>query len=183
VVCVSGNLAHIYFREPVERMTLEEIAGDHPGLIEGLVGHGGIGFVMVRSSQHGAVVMGRDGIRYLAEGRVRGLDPLDGYGVHAAGQLTRLESFPHCGDIVVNGRFDPYSGEVIAFEEMVGAHGGLGGPQTDAFILHPAGWPLPPGKMKSPETLFRVFSDWRDALQGGREPTGGRVDAFPRDAL
>ncbi len=183
VVCASGNLAHIYFRYPAERMTLEEIAADHPGLIEGLVGHGGIGFAMVRSSQHGAVVMGRDGVRYLAEGRVRGTDPLDGYGEHAARQLVRLESFPHCGDIVLNGRYDPSTGEVVSFEEMVGAHGGLGGPQTDAFIVHPSDWPLPEGKIDNPEVLFRVFTNWRDALQRGEEPSAGRVDALPRDAL
>jgi uncharacterized membrane protein YvlD (DUF360 family) len=183
VVCVSGNLAHIYFREPAERLTLEEIAADHPGLIEGLVGHDGIGFVMVRSSQHGAVVMGRDGIRYLSEGHLRGTDPLAAYGAHAARQLARLESFPHCGDIVLNGRFDPASGEVITFEEMVGAHGGLGGPQTDAFILHPTDWPLPEGEISSPEVLFRVFTNWRAALQRSDDPSGGHVDALPRDAL
>ena len=165
VVCASGNLAHIYFRQPAVRMTLEEIAPDHPGLIEGLVGHAGIGFVMVRSSQHGPVIMGRDGIRYPGEDRIDGADPLGSYGPHAAGQLVRLESFPHCGDIVLNGRFDPATGDVVTFEEMVGAHGGLGGPQTDAFLLHPADWPLPADAISNPEEIFQVFTRWRDALR------------------
>ena len=183
VVCASGNLAHIYFRLPADRMTLEEIAADHPGLIEGLVGHAGIGFVMVRSALHGPVVMSRAGIRYLGGDRVEGDDPLADYGVHAAAQLSRLEGFPHCGDIVLNGRFEPATGLVVTFEEMVGAHGGLGGPQTDAFILHPADWPMPDGTMSNPESLFQVFARWRDALPGGSEPPGGHVDALRGDAL
>ncbi|MDH5626861.1 MAG: nucleotide pyrophosphatase, partial [Candidatus Krumholzibacteria bacterium] len=80
-------------------------------------------------------------------------------------------------------RYDPSTGEVVSFEEMVGAHGGLGGPQTDAFIVHPSDWPLPEGRIDNPEVLFRVFTNWRDALQRGEEPSGGRVDALPRDAL
>lgn len=165
VVCASGNLAHIYFRQPAVRMTLEDIATDHPGLIEGLVGHGGIGFVMVRSSRHGPVIMGRDGIRYPGEDRIDGADPLAAYGPHAARQLARLESFPHCGDIVLNGRFDPATGSVVTFEELVGTHGGLGGPQSDAFLLHPADWPLPADEISNPEEIFQVFTRWRDALR------------------
>jgi len=183
VVCASGNLAHIYFRGARERLPLEEIAGDHPGLLEGLVGHTGIGFVLVRSSQHGAVVMGRDGIRYLAEGRVDGVDPLTGYGEFASRHLARLEAFPHCGDIVLNGRFDPSTGVVITFEEMVGAHGGLGGPQNDAFLFHPAGWPLPAEPIHDPVVLFEVFTRWRDTLFRGEDPAGGHVDAPREDSL
>ena len=36
--------------------------------------------------------------------------------------------------------FDPDSGEVAPFEEQIGSHGGLGGRQNDAFILHPKEW-------------------------------------------
>ena len=183
VVCASGNLAHVYFRQPSERMTLEEIAADHPGLLEGLVGHAGIGFVVVRSSQHGAVVMSRDGIRFLAEGRVDGVDPLQEYGEHASRQLARLEAFPHCGDIVLNGRFDASAGVVTTFEEMVGSHGGLGGPQNDAFVVFPSGWPLPEGGVHGPEQLYQVFTRWRDLLLDGEEPSGGRMDAPLGDAL
>ena len=183
VVCASGNLAHIYFRQPAHRMNLEEIAADHPGLIEGLVAHEGIGFVMVRSSQHGPIIMSREGIRYVEEDRIDGADPLADYGPHATEQLQRLESFPHAGDIVVNGAFDAATGRVVTFEEMVGTHGGLGGPQTDAFLLHPSGWPLPPDAITTPETLFQVFVRWRDALLEGREPSGGRVDGPGRNVL
>jgi len=29
---------------------------------------------------------------------------------------------------------------VAPFEEQIGSHGGLGGTQSDAFVLHPAEW-------------------------------------------
>ena len=49
-------------------------------------------------------------------------------------------------DLVAFGRFDPKLGEVVAFEELVGSHGGIGGWQSNAFLLHPAGWAgLPDG--------------------------------------
>jgi len=35
-------------------------------------------------------------------------------------------------------------GTVAAFEELVGNHGGLGGPQTEPFIVHPADMTVPP---------------------------------------
>ncbi|HEX5133675.1 MAG TPA: phage holin family protein [Candidatus Krumholzibacteria bacterium] len=183
VVCPSGNLANIYFRSLPHHLTLEEIAANYPGFIEGLVAHAGIGFVMVRSSLHGLVVMGRDGLRYLNSDRIEGADPLAGYGAHAAGQLARLGDFPHCGDVILNGRFDPQTGEVTAFEEMVGAHGGLGGPQTEAFLLRPAAWPVPATPMINPESIFQLLTRWRDALLAGENPAMARVDGLESDAL
>ncbi len=183
VVCASGNLALVYFREPARRLTLEEIAADHPGLIEGLVAHPGIGFVVVRSSVHGPVVLARGGVNYLGESRVEGADPLADYGSRAARHLTRLEQFPHCGDIVLNGRFDPGKNEVECFEEMVGAHGGIGGPQTDAFLMHPRYWPTAAGTIASAEEIHQVLVRWRDSLSEGRDPAGGRVDDLRHDVL
>jgi len=37
---------------------------------------------------------------------------------------------------------DPVTEEVAAFEELVGSHGGLGGWQTEAMLVHPARWPV-----------------------------------------
>lgn len=178
VVCSSGNLGHIYFAELPDRLTLEAIAADHPGLIEGLVAHDGIGFVMVRSAQHGAVAMGRDGVHFLREQRVEGSDPLTGYGVFAASQLLRLDGFPHCGDVVVNGRYHPEIDQVESFEEMVGAHGGLGGAQTHGFLLYPSDWAMPDEEIAGAEDLYQLFVRWRDALASGNDPSSARVDAL-----
>lgn len=178
VVCSSGNLGHIYFAELPDRLTLEAIAADHPGLIEGLVAHDGIGFVMVRSAQHGAVAMGRDGVHFLREQRVEGSDPLAHYGIFAASQLLRLDAFPHCGDVVINGRYHTGTDHVESFEELVGAHGGLGGAQTHGFLLHPSAWAIPNDEIANAEDLHQLFVRWRDALASGDDPSGARVDAL-----
>ena len=44
---------------------------------------------------------------------------------------------------MVNSTYWPDTGEVAAFEELVGSHGGLGGTQSFAFALVPESWPLP----------------------------------------
>jgi len=178
VVCTSGNLGLIYFTEVADRLTLETIAVDHPGLIEGLVAHDGIGFVLVRSAVHGAVAMGRDGVHYLREQRIEGSDPLADYGPHARAQLLRFDAFPHCGDIVVNGYYHASTDEVESFEEMVGAHGGLGGAQTHAFLMYPSSWAIPSEEISNSEDLYQVFVRWRDALAAGVEPAGAHVDAL-----
>lgn len=170
VVCASGNLGLIYFTDLADRLTLEAIAVDHPGMIEGLVDHDGVGFVMVRSALHGTVAMGRNGVHYLREHRIEGIDPLADYGPHAAGQLLRLDAFPHCGDVVVNGRYHADVDEVESFEEMVGAHGGLGGAQTHAFLMCPSAWATPSEEISNPEDLYQLFVRWRDALAGGADP-------------
>ena len=46
----------------------------------------------------------------------------------------------HAPDLLLISQYDPELGEVAAFEELVGSHGGLGGPQTEPFILHPTDW-------------------------------------------
>lgn len=178
VVCTSGNLGLIYFAEVADRLTLETIAVDHPGFIEGLVAHDGIGFVLIRSAVHGAVAMGRGGVHYLREHRVEGSDPLADYGPHAAAQLLRFDAFPHCGDVVVNGRYHAGTDEVESFEEMVGAHGGLGGAQTHGFLMYPSSWAVPSEEISNSEDVYQLFVRWRDALAAGIDPAGAHVDAL-----
>ena len=138
VVAASGNLANVYFPEIRERLSLEGIAARHPDLLPGLVRHEGIGFVMVRSEEHGALVISRDGMRNLDTGEIEGRDPLEAFGEHAVANLKRLDSFDHIGDIFIISMYDPSTDEIAPFEHQVGAHGGLGGLQTKAFVLYPA---------------------------------------------
>ena len=44
---------------------------------------------------------------------------------------------------MVGSFYDPDLEEGCAFEELISFHGGIGGPQTRAFILHPVGLPVP----------------------------------------
>lgn len=82
------------------------------------------------------VVVGPQGVHRLATGEASGLDPLTPYGPRAAGDLRRLSSLAHCGDLVLLSTVHPF-GTVHAFEAQVGSHGGLGGPQNNGLLLHP----------------------------------------------
>ena len=147
VVAASGSLAHIYLPALPGRAVRDVIDSRYPDLITGLAAHPDIGAVIVRSSVAGSlVVLGGDGWRALSpEGATggEGIDPLATYGPQAAADIRSLDGRRHVGDIVVLGAFDPDTGEVAAFEELVGSHGGLGGAQTEALLLHPATWSVP----------------------------------------
>ena len=137
----SGNLGLVYFTGYEHRLTLEELEEKHPGLIAKLSGHPGIGLLMVRSAARGAVVLGPKGVRYLDAGdgpdAVEGEDPTLLFGPHTADSLRREDAMLHAPDILALSQYDPELGEVAAFEELIGSHGGLGGFQTRPFILHP----------------------------------------------
>ena len=62
--------------EERRRLTLEEIDERHPRLIPALRPHPHVGWLLVRSSERGAVALGSAGAHYLAEGTVEGEDPL-----------------------------------------------------------------------------------------------------------
>ena len=72
VVMGSGNLGLVYLMEERRRLTLEEMNERHPDLIPALRNHPHVGWLLVRSSEHGPVVLGGDGTHYLADGQGRG---------------------------------------------------------------------------------------------------------------
>jgi uncharacterized membrane protein YvlD (DUF360 family) len=180
VVCASGNLGLVYLADRPGRVTMEELARDYPVLLAGLAEHPGIGFVLVRSGRHGPLVLG--GVHRLATGEVAGLDPLRPYGPHAARLLRELDADPHAGDVVVNGRLDPVTGEVPAFEELAGSHGGLGGPQTAAFLVHPAELGTGERELVGAASLHGLLSGWVDELPGFGAPEPERPTPEPQPA-
>ena len=139
----SGNLGLVYLMEDKRRLTLEEIDERHPKLIPALREHPHVGWLLVRSAEHGPVALGASGAHYLADGRVEGEDPLAPFSPTAPRHLLRTDGFAHVADIMVGSFYDPELDEGCAFEELISFHGGLGGPQTRPFILHPARLPLP----------------------------------------
>ncbi len=160
VVLVSGGLGLVYLPLSAERLELEQIAASHPRLIDALSTHPGIGFVMVRSREQGALVLGARGRRCLQDDAVQGEDPLAPFDPTAAEHLRRHDRFPHCPDILVNCMYDPAADEVAPFEEFMGSHGGLGGPQTHPFALIPAAWSDPAAPIVGVEAMHAQLSDW-----------------------
>ena len=140
VVLASGNLGLIYLLDRPARMMLEEIEELHPELLPALVQHPGISFLRVRSATRGPLALGARGTRRLEDGAVEGEDPLASFGPNAGAHLLRADAFTHAPDLLAMSMYDPQTEEVAAFEELVGSHGGLGGPQGHPFALVPAEW-------------------------------------------
>ena len=64
---------------------------------------------------------------------------------------------------MVNSFYDPVTEEGCAFEELISFHGGLGGPQTRPFLLHPAAPPVPAEPLVGAEAIHRLLRGWRQA--------------------
>jgi uncharacterized membrane protein YvlD (DUF360 family) len=166
VVLASGNLGLVYLLEEPRRLTLEEIEERHPRLIAALREHPHVGFILVRSAEHGPVALGARGTHYLADGHVDGDDPLAPFSPNAPQHLLRTDGFAHAPDIVVNSFYDPQLDEGCAFEELISFHGGLGGPQTRPFVLHPITLPVPQEPLVGAAAVHELFVGWREALHG-----------------
>ncbi|MGW1170188.1 phage holin family protein [Streptomyces sp. NPDC002550] len=173
IVLASGNLGLVSFPDVPHRMTKEEIDARHPALLTTLANHPGIGFLLVRSTEHDGVVLGAHG----AEIPLAELDdqpgPLARFGPGAADAVRRTHSFPHTADIMVNSALDPADGEVLAFEEQIGSHGGLGGAQSHPFLLSPLELSAPVDggeELTGAERVHQVLRRWLGELDGPQVP-------------
>lgn len=169
IALASGNLGLISFTQWDHRMSLEEIEEAFPEVVPGLVAHEGVGFAMIRSEKDGAVVIGKNGRYYLQDDRIEGENPLELFGPRAAQHLRRTDSFPNCPDILVNSFYDPEHNEGCAFEELIGFHGGLGGTQTQPFLLHPAELKVD-GDLVGAADVYKTCKGWLNQLHGNSEP-------------
>ncbi len=144
----SGNLAQVYFDLYPRKITLSELNDAYPGMVDALINHEGIGIVCGYDDGGTPVVLGKNGHRNLHTGEITGEDPLtlyapqdqEAYGSTSLEtriwQVRRVMDFPNAGDLMVISTVYK-DGTVAALEELIGNHGGLGGEQTDAFMLHP----------------------------------------------
>jgi uncharacterized membrane protein YvlD (DUF360 family) len=175
VVLGSGNLGLVYLMDEPRRLTREEIAARHPALLDSLRTHPHVGWILVRSASHGPVVLGARGTHYLETGDVEGEDPLAPFPKRAPQHLRRTDSFEHVADIMVGSFYDPTLEEGCAFEELISFHGGIGGPQTRPFLLHPTTLPAPSEPVVGAAAVYGVLAGWRRHLQGNGA-TNGEAD-------
>ncbi|WP_448332580.1 phage holin family protein [Streptomyces sp. DSM 41534] len=174
IVLASGNLGLVSFPDVPGRMSREQIDARHPALLRTLADHPGVGFVLVRSEAHGAVVLGPRGAEHrLDTGEVLGTSPLTVFGPGAEAAVRRTAHFRNAPDIMVNSAYHPARGTVHAFEEQIGSHGGLGGEQGHPFLLWPAGLtpPVAAGEeLVGAEQVHRVLRRWLEEAYGPQVP-------------
>lgn len=167
IVLASGNLAMIYLTQWDYRLTYEEMNEFFPELISGIVNNEYIGFIAVRSSEHGELAIGRNGTYYLDEDRIEGENPLEGFGKNVAEHIRRNISFKYTPDILVNSFYDAENDEVCAFEELVGSHGGVGGSQSEPFILYPSDWDIGDDEIVGAENIYKLLKANLKSLKEG----------------
>ncbi len=160
----SGNLGLVYFTGHDHRLTLEELEDLHPGLVQALAEHPGVSFVQVRSATRGGMAIGPRGACFLDDGRTEGEDPTEEFGPHVLDSLRREDAMVHAADLLLLSQYDPELGEVAAFEELIGSHGGLGGMQTKPFILHPIEWELDEPVPLGAPAIYRNLRRWLSAM-------------------
>ncbi|MET9775887.1 phage holin family protein [Streptomyces sp. NPDC006367] len=173
IVLASGNLGLVSFPDVPHRMSREEIDARHPALLPTLANHPGIGFLLVRSEEHGGLVLGARGAEVPLDRLDEDPGPLAPFGPGAADAVRRTHSFPHTADIMVNSFHDPADGEVLAFEEQIGSHGGLGGAQSHAFLMSPVVLPAPDGDgagITGAEHVHRILRRWLRESDGPQVP-------------
>ena len=89
--------------------------------------------------------------------------------------LKREDAMVHAPDLLLLSQYDPELGEVAAFEELIGSHGGLGGPQTEPFILHPVEWTLDEEVPLGAPAIYRNIRRWLSrsgSSSGSSRPAG-----------
>ncbi len=165
VVTGSGNLGSIWLKRYSSRPSRQQIEMDYPGFIQQLLETEGIGIVLVADTEQGFVCVGQQGEVVLKTGKARGISPLNNYPGIDVADLYKVSSMENAPDIQVISDFNPATGEVYAFEELVGNHGGIGGWQTDAILLHPKKLKisrqyLQKGEIVDSASIHRIFVEW-----------------------
>ena len=176
----SGNLGLVWFTGHDHRLTVEELEELHPGLVASVAAHPGVGLLLVRSKEFGPVVFGPNGTRFLDQDKVEGEDPTELFGPHTIMSLKREDAMVHAPDLLLLSQYDPELGEVAAFEELIGSHGGLGGPQTEPFILHPTEWTLDEDVPLGAPAIYRNIRRWLSSIGIELGPQAGVPAAASR---
>ena len=159
IVLASGNLAMIYLTQWSKRLTYEELNNYFPELIPGIINNEYVGFILVKSQEHGDLAIGKNGTYYLESDEIEGENPLEGFGNNITRHLKRTSSFEHTPDILVNSFYDEEVDEVCAFEELVGSHGGAGGDQSKPFILYPSSWKVSDEEIIGAENIYKLIKE------------------------
>ena len=110
----------------------------------------------------------------------RGRRPARAVLAHAPQHLLRTDGFEHVADIMVGSFYDPELDEGCAFEELISFHGGIGGPQTRPFILHPAHLAPADGPILGAAGVHGILAGLAAMLQGGATSGAPEGDGPPK---
>lgn len=162
VVRNSGSLAHVYFNVSTSRLQVSELTALFPDLVVTLASHPGI-WMVIGAEGEDVLVFSRGGVLTLRGEELVSAEGEDPLAIlpepeHARRELATLARYPHSGDLILLGRYDPETDTVVCFEDQWASHGGLGGPQDVPFMLYPPhlGWDL--SSVRNARDLYAYFA-------------------------
>jgi Type I phosphodiesterase / nucleotide pyrophosphatase len=160
MVAPTGSLCHVYFTGSPAPLTLAQIREKHSALVDALVAHPSIAAVAARSGDGGVTILSaRGSLRSDAGGRIEllGEHPLDAYleGRDSVGDVVRLVSFAHAGDLVLFSAKE--GGRVVNFQVEMGSHGGLHLDEQSGFVMVPPNIAFDFSEVHTVRDLYRLF--------------------------
>lgn len=169
VVTYSSSIAHVYWTEPREPITFDEIRADpeKAALYYFLVAHRGIGVVITRlqDGAHVETMQGRCLVTPAGDMEVlQGEDPLRDYAKSDVERraIAHVARLPNAGDMVLFGAYNPDLDYCICFDDQIGAHGAMGGRQFWPFLLTPPGLVDPQCKLDDPADLYPILKRYSE---------------------
>jgi hypothetical protein len=164
VVTYSSSLAHVYWTNPEQPLSFNEIREDpeRRALYYFLVAHGGIGCVITRmlDGAHVESLRGRALITPAGDMELlSGDDPLQDYAPSDVERraIADLAAMRNAGDMILFGAYDPEQDYCICFDDQIGAHGAMGGRQSWPFIMTPRGLVPEDYPIDDPIDLYPLF--------------------------
>lgn len=165
VVTGSGNLGNVWLKHFKSRPSLQQIENKYPGFINQLLQTPGMGLAIILDEKRDPVCIDKQGQINLKTEKVDGKNPLSIYKNIRTKELLDIAVNPHAPDLILISSKHPGSNEVHAFEELVGNHGGIGGWQTEAILLHPSKLKIDKkfyenGALYDSTTIHNIFINW-----------------------
>lgn len=168
------SLGNVYFNFSKDKVDLDQVEKHHPGLVDFMKLHPGIGLVV--GAQDGNVVMkGKEGtITVSPDGsqKVEGKNPLTSYGDEKvlSNQIVDYMNLKKGGDVVIFGAYE--KGKVLDFNQkysLKSLHGGIGGEQTRPFIISKPDVPVQGNEITEAKQLHDLHEKYKEYLSENRD--------------
>lgn len=160
LVVSTGPIAYLYWTKIDHSLTIDEIESLHPGFLDNLANHPGIGFVSVRAGNDTVLVRGRHGQVIIGESGIvsrKGQVPFDNSiePEHVIRGVRRITLMDRAGDVCIWGG-GAEAGD-ISYTFEFGAHSGWTDDEISAFILAPAHVKCDFSRIRTHSEFFRFF--------------------------
>jgi hypothetical protein len=162
VLLLSSCLAQLYLTKSKERLSISQIEDMYPFMIERIVQHKGIGFIIGKEKEK-IIVLAQDGKYEINKKGFRSFGnrflPIYGEEERLIDQIREFANLKYSGDLILNGAYD--GEKFVAFEHFhFGTHDGIGGNQSIGFFASKQKMDF--SKVKNAAELYKIFRDYHE---------------------